>query len=58
MVSKSANYCRTTRQKNVALLVLCEVVLDKPFETFNSDCMLPKTLPKVLLCYHGCSMAV
>ena len=29
-----------------ALLLLCEVVLDKPFETFASDCHLPRTLPK------------
>jgi hypothetical protein len=45
VVTKSANYCRTNRAKNTALLVLCEVVLDKPFETLSSDSTLPRKLP-------------
>lgn len=47
MVSKSANYCFSTRTKNVGLLLLCEVALENQFETLSADCMLPRTLPKV-----------
>jgi len=45
MVSKSANYCATTKQKNTGLLLLCEVSLGKQFETYTADNMLHQTLP-------------
>lgn len=43
MVSKSANYCCTSRQSPTGLLVLCEVALGKPVEytESNYDAHLP-----------------
>ncbi|KAI8896085.1 poly polymerase catalytic domain-containing protein [Globomyces pollinis-pini] len=37
MVSKSANYCFTSRQNNVGILLLCEVALGKTNELFSAD---------------------
>jgi len=37
MSSKSANYCFTTREKNVGLLALCEVALGKTRDLTNAD---------------------
>ena len=42
-VSKSANYCFTNRQNNIAVLALCEVALGDQLEKLYADCHV--TLP-------------
>lgn len=37
MVSKSANYCCTSRQSNTGILLLCEVALGKHNELYSAD---------------------
>jgi poly [ADP-ribose] polymerase len=37
MVSKSANYCFTTRENNVSCLLLCEVALGNMNEKLHAD---------------------
>ncbi|GFS22250.1 poly [ADP-ribose] polymerase, partial [Elysia marginata] len=44
MVSKSANYCRTSKTDNVALMLLCEVALGNMYELKHSLYVNP--LPK------------
>eukprot|EP00744_Colponema_vietnamica_P021493 GILI01030730.1.p1 GENE.GILI01030730.1~~GILI01030730.1.p1 ORF type:complete len:526 (-),score=154.32 GILI01030730.1:282-1643(-) len=47
MVSKSANYCFTSRDSNVGFLVLCEVSLGTSTEKLQADSSLSKaTLPE------------
>ena len=36
-VSKSANYCFTSREKNTGLMLLCEVALGKPRDLLQAD---------------------
>jgi len=36
-VSKSANYCQTTRSSNTGLLLLCDVALGEPYERTAAD---------------------
>ncbi|KAH9512499.1 Poly [ADP-ribose] polymerase 1, partial [Bulinus truncatus] len=44
MVSKSANYCRTSKTDNIGILLLCEVALGNMYELTNSEYVtkLPK----------------
>lgn len=44
MVSKSANYCRTTKKDNVAIMMLCDVALGNMYELKQSEYVtkLPK----------------
>nr|UYS55296.1 poly-ADP-ribose polymerase I [Physella acuta] len=44
MVSKSANYCRTSKTDNIGVLLLCEVALGNMYELTNSEYVtkLPK----------------
>merc|ERR1711862_455530 len=44
MVSKSANYCNTTRSNNTGLLLLCDVALGEMYERTAADYI--KKLPK------------
>eukprot|EP00051_Salpingoeca_urceolata_P027695 m.482820 g.482820 ORF g.482820 m.482820 type:complete len:523 (-) comp22675_c0_seq1:139-1707(-) len=53
MVSKSANYCFTTRSKNVGILLLCEVALGKPNEMLSADCTAHLHQPKGTHSTHG-----
>merc|ERR1719187_2777238 len=52
MSSKSANYCFTTRSKNIGLLLLCEVSLGKPNKLLDADYNADK-LPKGCHSVHG-----
>jgi len=44
MVSKSANYCRTSKKDNVAIMILCDVALGNMYELKQSEYItkLPK----------------
>jgi len=53
MVSKSANYCNTTRDSNNGCLLLCEVALGKFNELYASDYYADK-LPPGCLSTKGC----
>merc|ERR1712141_121192 len=44
MVSKSANYCQTTRTNNTGLLLLCDVALGAMYERHKADYI--EKLPK------------
>ena len=44
MVSKSANYCCTTRSNNTGLLLLCDVALGDMYERTQADYI--EKLPK------------
>ncbi|KAL5008566.1 hypothetical protein ScPMuIL_014147 [Solemya velum] len=44
MVSKSANYCRTSKKDPVGIMLLCEVALGNMYERFGADYVT--TLPK------------
>lgn len=44
MVSKSANYCRTSKADPTGLMLLCEVALGNPYELLHSEYV--STLPK------------
>ncbi|VDP00762.1 unnamed protein product [Soboliphyme baturini] len=44
--SKAANYCMTTEQKNVGLVLLCEVALGKQAELTEADCQAAEHLGK------------
>ena len=37
MVSKSANYCCTSKMNNIGLMLLCEVALGDMVEKFGAD---------------------
>ncbi|KAL9650365.1 hypothetical protein ABK040_016432 [Willaertia magna] len=49
MSSKSANYCRTSLEANVGVLLLCEVALGNMYERLQADYI--EKLPKG---YHSC----
>jgi len=48
MVSKSANYCNTSRENNVGCLLLCEVALGRVSEKFAADFYADKLPPGCL----------
>ncbi|KAI3380013.1 hypothetical protein SNEBB_000031 [Seison nebaliae] len=52
MVSKSANYCCTSRTNNTGLLLLCEVALGNTWDKFNSHYVTK--LPKNFHSTKGC----
>ncbi|XP_067018725.1 poly [ADP-ribose] polymerase 1-like [Acropora muricata] len=52
MVSKSANYCRTTPSDNIGLLMLCEVALGNMHELLDADNIVK--LPKGKHSVKGC----
>ncbi len=45
MVSKSANYCFPSKEKNVGLLLLCEVVLGEQHKRLTADTYLHLHMP-------------
>lgn len=49
MSSKSANYCRTSPDANVGILLLCDVALGEMYERLQADYI--EKLPKG---YHSC----
>jgi len=53
MVSKSANYCNTSRDNNNGCLLLCEVALGKTNDLYASDYYADK-LPSGCLSTKGC----
>ncbi|KAI8813309.1 poly polymerase catalytic domain-containing protein [Cladochytrium replicatum] len=55
MVSKSANYCFTSPENNVGLLLLCEVALGEPNELLHSDYNADRAMEKAgKHCTKGC----
>ncbi|ESO88129.1 hypothetical protein LOTGIDRAFT_206927 [Lottia gigantea] len=54
MVSKSANYCRTTQVDNVAYMLLCEVALGNTYDLLGSKFI--HSLPKGKHSTKGCGM--
>ncbi len=55
MVSKSANYCRSSGNNGASLLLLCKVALGKPRKLYSSDFEANK-LPKGAHSTHGVGM--
>lgn len=55
MVSKSANYCFTSKDNNTGLLLLCDVALGNPNEKTHSDYNAAK-LPKDKHSTKGCGL--
>ncbi|CAF0974380.1 unnamed protein product [Adineta steineri] len=54
MVSKSANYCFTTKHSPQGLMLLCEVALGKMFECLKATNMSASTLPHGTHSTKGC----
>jgi len=53
MVSKSANYCFTSRENNVGCMLLCDVACGEFNELLHADCNA-NNLPAGKLCTKGC----
>lgn len=54
MVSKSANYCFTTKQSPEGLMLLCEVALGKMHECYKATNLSAATLPNGTHSTKGC----
>jgi len=52
MVSKSANYCNTSRQNNIGCLLLCEVALGNTNDLYDAD-YHASNLPKGTMSTRG-----
>ncbi|CAF4404030.1 unnamed protein product, partial [Adineta steineri] len=58
MVSKSANYCFTTRESTEGLLLLCEVALGKMYECYQATSLSADKLPQDKQSTKGCGQTI
>ncbi|CAF0900722.1 unnamed protein product [Adineta steineri] len=58
MVSKSANYCFTTRESPEGLLLLCEVALGKMYECYKATSLSADKLPQDKQATKGCGQTI
>ncbi|CAF3934676.1 unnamed protein product [Adineta steineri] len=58
MVSKSANYCFTTRESPEGLLLLCEVALGEMYECYQATSLSADKLPQDKQSTKGCGQTI
>ncbi|CAF0764637.1 unnamed protein product [Rotaria sordida] len=58
MVSKSANYCFTSKQSPEGLMLLCEVALGNMYECYKATTLSASTLPKGTHSTKGCGTTI